>query len=140
MKTRARRGRVMSEINITPLTDIVLVLLIIFMITTPLIIQSGIKVKLPQAASGDVEQEKNLSVAILPNGDVCFEDRIMDLVKFKERLAVRLKQLPNTIVVVQGDRDAKYDHIVRVLDAAKQAGATKFSLGTDTRRRGADFR
>ena len=130
MKASAQRA-VMAEINITPLTDVVLVLLLIFMISTPMIIQSGIKVQLPQAVSSDPEQNKTMTVTILENGQVFFEEQMLNLEQFKTKFKARVGDQKDVVVIVNGDSRTKYDNVVRVLDIAKQAGATKFSLGTE---------
>ena len=113
----------MTEINITPFTDVVLVLLIIFMVTTPLILQSGIKVKLPQVQIAEVEENRNISLTIDAGGIVYLDGKIYDFDKLEQELVARVTNKPDSLIVVNADRDVKYDFVVRVLDIARQSGA-----------------
>lgn len=131
MRKVRKRGRVMSEINITPFTDVVLVLLIIFMIATPVLLQPGIKVELPKAKAAESNTEKNLTITISSGGEIYLDDQRMELGKLRYEVAVRLANKPNMAVIVKGDKDVKYDLVVKVIDAAKQSGAKKFALGVE---------
>jgi biopolymer transport protein ExbD len=133
MKQRIKREKLMAEINITPFTDVVLVLLIIFMITTPMLVQPGIKVKLPKAAAADTENDKPLEILIDSKGDVFLANKRLDggVADLKEKLTARLYNKPDTPVVVKGDKDVRYDVVIQVIDAAKQAGAKKFALAVE---------
>ena len=131
MKRPIKRGRVMSEINITPFTDVVLVLLIIFMIATPVLLQPGIKVELPKAKAADTNTEKNLSITVGSDGEIYVDDQRTEIGRLRYEIAVRLANKPNMSVIVKGDKDVKYDLVVKVIDAAKQSGAKKFALGVE---------
>ncbi|MFA6011726.1 MAG: biopolymer transporter ExbD [Desulfobacteraceae bacterium] len=131
MKKNVKRGRVASEINITPFTDVVLVLLIIFMIATPVLLQPGIKVELPKAQAADSNTEKNISITIGDNGEIYLDDQRMDIGKLKYEIATRLSKNPSMAVIVKGDKEVKYELVVKVIDAAKLSGAKKFALGVD---------
>src|SRR3989337_74900 len=84
MKRKMRRSRLMAEINITPFTDVVLVLLIIFMIATPFIYQSSMKVQLPQVSKSE-ETSRDIIITINAQGDVFLEDNKLDLESLKYR-------------------------------------------------------
>lgn len=133
MKKTAKRGRVMSEINITPFTDVVLVLLIIFMIATPALLQPGIKVELPKASAADANTEKNLNITIDGNGSIYLDESKIDADKLKFEITRRLSVKPDMAVVVKGSKDVKYDVVVKVIDTARLSGAKKFALGVDLR-------
>jgi biopolymer transport protein TolR len=124
----------MAEINITPFTDVVLVLLIIFMVTTPLILQSGIKVKLPQVQIAEVEENRNISITIDANGVAYVEGKAYALDALEKELVARVTNRPDSLIVLNADRDVKYDFVVRVLDIARQSGATKYALSTEIKR------
>src|SRR3989338_6892919 len=78
MNRRTRRSEIVAEINITPLTDVALVLLIIFMITTPLILQSSIKVNLPEAASGKpLTSTRQINITVSEDNSVYLDDKLV---------------------------------------------------------------
>ncbi|MFH1076257.1 MAG: biopolymer transporter ExbD [Pseudomonadota bacterium] len=131
MKKGAKRGRVMSEINITPFTDVVLVLLIIFMIATPALLQPGIKVQLPKAKAAENNADKSLNIIIGKDGEIYLDDQKIDIGRLKYEISVRISNKPDMAVIVKGDKDVKYDLIVKVIDAAKLSGAKKFALAVD---------
>ncbi|MGA2090053.1 MAG: biopolymer transporter ExbD [Endomicrobiales bacterium] len=124
----------MSEINITPFTDVVLVLLIIFMITTPMLVQPGIKIKLPKSQEAETDTEKHLTITIDSRGNVFLENKHIDIDRLKDRLLAKLYNHQDMPVVVKGDKEVKYDIVIKVIDIAKQAGAKKFALAVDLQR------
>lgn len=131
MRQPIKRGRIMAEINITPFTDVVLVLLIIFMVTTPLLVQPGIKVKLPKAQAAETDTDKTLNILIDARGEIFLDKRKMGIEDLKRELSLRVMSKPDIAIVVKGDKDVKYDSVVRVIDAAKQSGAKKFALAVE---------
>jgi biopolymer transport protein ExbD len=131
MKKQGQRRRMMSEINITPFTDVVLVLLIIFMIATPVILQPGIKVDLPKARAAEANTDKNITITIGQNGEIYLEDQRVEFAKLRYEIAQRLKDKPTMAVIVKGDKEVRYETVVKVIDAAKQSGAKKFALGVE---------
>jgi biopolymer transport protein TolR len=131
MKRKAKRGKIMSEINITPFTDVVLVLLIIFMIATPVLLQPGIKVELPKARAAESNTDKNLTITVGNAGEVYLDDQRTEIGRLRYEIAARLAAKPGMAVIVKGDKDVKYEWIVKVIDAAKQSGAKKFALGVE---------
>jgi len=133
MKRHSNRGKIMAEINITPLTDVVLVLLIIFMIATPVLLQPGIKVDLPKAKAAEANTEKNLTITISQNGEIYLDDQRVEFTRLKYEIAQRLRDNPGMAVIVKGDKEVRYETVVKVIDAAKQSGAKKFALGVELR-------
>jgi len=137
MNRRLRSQKLVSEINITPFTDVILVLLIIFMVTTPLIFRSSMRVQLPQAAQGE-EPPRNINIAIGANGEAALEDATynlrydLDVLKFK--LASLAKKSADSSITINGDRDVKYDFVVKVMDVAKLAGIKHIVLSTELKR------
>jgi biopolymer transport protein ExbD len=104
MRQPIKRGKLMAEINITPFTDVVLVLLIIFMITTPLLVQPGIKVKLPTAKSAENDTSKVITVLIDSSGNLFIGNRAFNLDSLKHELSLRLMNKPDQAVVVKGGK------------------------------------
>ncbi len=132
-RRRSRNG-VFSGINITPFTDVVLVLLVIFMIATPLLVQSGIKVNLPRAATAETEPEKTVTITIDSSGSVYLNRDKVALSGLKAALTKLLAGKTEAPVVIMGDRDVKYDVVIRVLETAKAAGVRRLSLGVELQR------
>jgi biopolymer transport protein TolR len=113
MKRRMGKSKLMSEINITPFTDVVLVLLIIFMIATPFIYQSSMKVQLPQGSSSD-EASRDIIVTIDAHGDVFLEDRKIDLDTLKYKIMALLRSKADAFVIINGDKNVRYDSVEAV--------------------------
>lgn len=134
MTRQIKRGRITSEINITPFTDVVLVLLVIFMITTPLMVHPGIKVKLPNASKAELEEGKTIILVIDSTGNVFMNDRKVEINDLKERLTASIANSPDSSVIVKADKEVKYDSVIKVIDAAKESGAKKFALGVELKK------
>jgi biopolymer transport protein ExbD len=130
MKLRRKRNIVTSEINITPFTDIVLVLLIIFMITTPMLMQSGIKVSLPKTQVADNEDISNIEVVIVKEGYVYIEGKQIHSSNIEDVVRELVVSQPDKSIVIKGDKDVQYEHIIQFMDKAKKAGTTRFALAT----------
>ena len=125
---------IMAEINITPLTDIFLVLLIIFMVTSSVMSQLGVDVKLPETGSGvSQSQEDGLVVTLLPDarmrvGDVTYGRD--DWNGVRQAISQELGRISSKLVVLEGDRNAFLGVAVKLMDEAKKAGAEKFAIAT----------
>ncbi|MDR1940993.1 MAG: biopolymer transporter ExbD [Endomicrobium sp.] len=137
MKKIDRRQKVVAEINITPFTDVILVLLIIFMITTPMLMQPGIKVNLPKTETTDVEDTKNIEVLISQDGYVYMEGKQIHESNIEATIQHLIAASPNKPIVIKGDKDVKYDAVMQFMDKAKKAGAVKFALAVDNLSSGA---
>jgi len=123
----------MAEINITPFTDVVLVLLIIFMIATPFIYQSSMKVQLPQVSKSE-ETSRDIIITINAQGDVFLEDKKLDLESLKYRLRVMVKNKPDTSVIINGDKNVKYDSVMQVMDVLARSGVKNPGLGIELKK------
>ena len=139
MKKRQRNSKLMAEINIAPFTDVILVLLIVFMVTTPLIYRSSIKIALPQVSSNQQPlQSKDINVSITSNGEVYMENQKynlkFDLDVFKFKLKHLMKTYNDPAIIINGDRNVKYDYVVQVIDAASKTGIKHLVLATEFKR------
>ena len=132
-QSRARAGLI-AGINITPLTDVVLVLLVIFMIATPLLIRSEIKVNLPRTAAADTAAQKTIVVTIDAAGNVYVDGSRVAMETLAPALSSTLKKRPNAPVIVMGDKDVRYDLVVRVLEIARTSGVGKLSLAVQVKK------
>src|SRR5262249_19920919 len=129
---------VFAEINITPLTDIFLVLLIIFMVTSSVIVnqnpssgaKAGLKVNLPTGSSADVKPaETDLSVAILADGRIVLAGNVVGEEELKKALEETKQRNPNTMVIVQADEGVAHGKVVQVMEMAKGAGLAQLAIG-----------
>lgn len=113
----------LSDINITPLLDLAFVLLIIFMITTPLM-EQGLRLQLPKSQVTDVAPDKRdlKMVEVNPAGDYYLETLPITLADLKKNLAEAFEQNPELVLVIRGDAEAAWGNIYDVLDGAKQLG------------------
>lgn len=123
----------MAEINITPFTDVVLVLLIIFMIATPFIYQSSMNVQLPQASKSE-ETTRDMIVTITAQGEVFLDNAKMDLRTLKGRLSAAVRSKPQTSVIINGDKNVRYDSVIQVMDVITQAGVRNPGLGIELKK------
>jgi len=119
-----------SEINITPLTDVILVVLIIFMITSPLLITGALKVKLPHASSSETTMNNDIQVYLNDKDQIFLDDKIVDITELPTELQADFVQKNNKEVIIKADKDAVYDDVVQLLNAIKNAGATKLLMAT----------
>jgi biopolymer transport protein ExbD len=133
MKRRKRRSKLMAEINITPFTDVVLVLLIIFMIATPFIYQSSMKVQLPKASKSE-ETSRDIIITINARGDVFLEDTKVDLETLKYKLMAMMRSKSDASVIVNGDKNVRYDSVIQVMDVLTQSGVKNPGLGIELKR------
>ncbi len=125
-----------SEINITPLTDIFLVLLIIFMVTSSVIVNSsngaraGLKVNLPQGGHADVvSQASDMSVAILQDGTLMLSGARVSAEELKKAFDDAKVKNADTLVVVQADESVPHGKVVEVMELAKGAGLGQLAIG-----------
>ncbi|MCC6335427.1 MAG: protein TolR [Myxococcales bacterium] len=129
---RGAPGRTtMSEINVTPMVDVMLVLLIIFMVTAPLI-QQGVKVNLPETKAAPVEStDKKLVVSIDANKKVFIGEAEVQLADLEEKLKANAKAQKDKELYLHADRDLPYGIVVDVMAAAQRAGVTNVGMITD---------
>jgi biopolymer transport protein TolR len=135
-KTR-NKHRAMAEINVVPYIDVMLVLLIIFMVTAPMLMQ-GVKVDLPIANADPVDNQDSepLIVSIKSSGELFLnlgsgEDQSLSLATIKQRVAVIMRRNPKKPVLVWGDRAVAYGEVVTLMTALQEAGAPSVGLVTE---------
>jgi biopolymer transport protein TolR len=133
MRRRTQTPKLMAEINITPFTDVVLVLLVIFMIATPFIYQSSMKVQLPQATKS-AETSRDVIIIINAEGEVFFQDARIDLDALKDKLKAMTQDNPDVSVIINGDKNVRYDAVIQVMDVLTQAGVKNPGLGIELKK------
>jgi len=122
----------LSEINITPLLDLAFVLLIIFVITTPLL-EKSMDLSLPHGGQTEKKMEKRdiANVEISSTGVFVLDKHRMPLPQMIAHLANAFKGNPNLVVYIRADKDSRYDLVAQVIDACQKNGITRYSLRTD---------
>jgi biopolymer transport protein ExbD len=125
-------GAIMAEINITPLTDIFLVLLIIFMVTSSVMSQQGVDVNLPAAsAQTSQNQPDGVIVTLLPGGELRVNSqKISGLDQVESALRQVFEKTKSRLVILEGDRQAFLGSAIEVMDRARKAGAAQFAIAT----------
>ena len=127
-------GRMITEINVTPLVDITLVLLIIFMVTTSYIVNPSIKVDLPKAASGSDQTRTTLAVTLTKEGRLYLNGDLADEAKVVEQIATELPKNPDLQAIIAADKVVPHGSVVHIIDLVKRAGVRKFAINVDSSR------
>ena len=122
-------GDIVAEINVTPLTDIFLVLLIIFMVTSTALTQQGTKVNLPRAASGGAEPS-GIIVTATADHRVELNGKPVPMEDLRTALETAFQKGAEHNVILQGDRNVVLEQAVQIMTIAKEAGAEKISIAT----------
>ena len=127
-------GSAMADINVTPLVDVVLVLLIIFMVTAPMM-QRGIDVDLPRTATQTAENEERLVVSVGKDGKVFIDDVQIPMEDLREQIQKRTAKMKNPdAVFLRADQKLEYGIVMQTMDQIKRAGVPTVGLVTETPR------
>jgi biopolymer transport protein TolR len=120
-------GAVMGDINVTPLVDVVLVLLLVFMVTAPMM-SRGIDVSLPVANQPDVSQEDRITVSVNARGAVYIGDQPVALALLEDQLRGRVQGLVTKVVYLRADQGLRYGKVIEVVDIMKRAGVEQIGF------------
>lgn len=129
LPSRAADRRVLSEINVTPLVDVMLVLLIIFMVTTPML-QRGTDVQLPQAQQSEVKEEDRITLTLTRDGRLYLDTQEIPRAALRVRL-IALARSRERVVHFRGDAQVPYGLVIEVMDALKAAGIETVGMITE---------
>ena len=120
-----------SQINVTPLVDVMLVLLVIFMVTAP-ILQQGVNVDLPQVAAGPLEgKDEQLVVVITRDGKVQLNDTPLKVDELGQKLTAIVRLQPDRAIYLRADKNVPYGKVVEVMAAVRNAGVRKLGMVTE---------
>ena len=129
--TTGGKGRGIVGINMTPMVDIMLVLLVIMMVSANFIVSQALKVDLPKAASGERSPPALAVVSIEANGSYGYNDEPVDEAGLEAKLKAIYAENPEINVIVSGDTHAEHGRVVHVLDLAKTLGITRFAIAVE---------
>ena len=124
-------GRMIVDINVTPLVDITLVLLIIFMVTASLIVNPGIKVDLPKAASGTETSKSTLALTLNKEGVLFLNGEKSDDSGVVRFIGSELPKNPQLQAIIAADKAVPHGDVIHVIDLVKRSGVHKFAISTD---------
>lgn len=122
-------GEGINDINITPFVDVVLVLLVIFMVATPIMVKDRLNINLPKTLTADVKNNMvSIGLAVTKEGQILFNGELLSDELFTERLhSIYLKE-PNTQFLISADADSKHRDVVKVIDMLKKNNLNSFAL------------
>jgi biopolymer transport protein ExbD len=126
-----RRRGIIAEINVTPLVDIMLVLLIIFMLTAHLIAKQAIEVELPRASNATTLKPTTIAVTLTSDGSLYLNDKPVTAAALRDQVAAAVAKDLKTQVVISGDKSVSHGRVVWVLDLVKSLGVTSFAIQID---------
>jgi biopolymer transport protein ExbD len=120
-----------SEINITPMLDVVFIMLIFFIVTATFIKEAGIEVNRPDAQTAVKQEKANILIAIGPNDDIWIDRRQVDIRSVRPNIERLHAENPQGSVVIQADKESKTDTLIQVMDASRQAGVYNVSIAAN---------
>jgi len=121
-----------GEIDLTPMLDVVFILLIFFIVTSVFVTEAGIEISKPQASTADPKSKDLILIAVSPEGDVWMDGEQVDQRFVRSRIELRLAEAPNSSVIIQGDRAATNEHVMAIMRAAREAEVTSISISTES--------
>jgi len=127
----ARKHRAEEEdasIDMTPMLDIVFIMLIFFIVTTSFVKEAGIEVNKPDASNATKQKSANIFIAINEDGDVWMDKREVDVERVRANIERMLAEQPTEVVIIQADEKAEHGKVVKVMDQVKAAGISRISV------------
>jgi biopolymer transport protein ExbD len=127
-----RGGQIISGINVTPLVDVVLVLLIILMVSSTYIVAQTLKVQLPKTKSTDGQADKPTTIVVSKTGQLMLDEKPASEADVTAKLKQVIAADPDANIVVSADKDTAHGQVVHIMDLCKEAGVTKFAINVQT--------
>jgi biopolymer transport protein ExbD len=117
-----------ATLDMTPMLDIVFILLIFFIVTTSFVKEAGIEVNKPKAANQSKQKSANIFIAVRDNGEIWLDKRVVDIERVAATIEKLLAEQPTDVVIIQADKKAEHGKVVQVMDAIKEAGIDRISI------------
>jgi len=133
MRRRLRsQTELITKVNVTPIIDVALVLVIILLVTAPMITATDLRIQLPQAHTRTAEDQRNVSITLGPDGDVRLDQKPVPTGKLRQALQARLAQpgSEDDLVIICADASVHYGKVNALLDEARHAGAKRLAIAT----------
>ena len=131
MRRRRARDRDASEVNLTPMLDVVFIMLIFFIVTASFVKEAGIDISRPPAATAERKERGNILIAITANDQIWIDRRRVDPRSLRANIERMHAENPQGSVVIQADKDSKNGLLVQVIDAARLAGVKNVALAAE---------
>ena len=131
MRRRRARKQTDSEVNLTPMLDVVFIMLIFFIVTASFVKEAGIEVSRPAAATAERKERGNFLIAITENDQIWMDRRQVDVRALRANIERLHAENPQGAVVIQADKDSRNGLLVQVMDAARQAGVFNVSIAAN---------
>jgi biopolymer transport protein ExbD len=131
MRRRLKRDEEETEVNLTPMLDIVFIMLIFFIVTASFVKEAGIDVNRPGAVTAERKERASILVALTEDGQVWIDKRQVDIRAVRANIERLRAENPEGSVVIQADKNSKNGILVKVMDAARQAGVQNVSISAD---------
>lgn len=122
--------KLLTIFSFASLTDIVLLLLIFFLLSSSFVFQPGVKVQLPKAETGEPQADRSLIITLTEQGAIFLNTERLEVPELGPKLAALLPQMPDQVVVLKADRTVSLQQTVQVIDIAKAVGVTRFLIAT----------
>ena len=131
-----KKKRPATEPDITPLIDVVFLLLIFFMLSTTFVSQTGIKIELPKSSAENIKKEKEeIRVDISKKGDVYFKGKKIGIKELRELFVKAAGESKESVVIIHADELSFHGKVVEIMDSAKSSGITKLAIATEPEKR-----
>ena len=136
MQASNSSGSIITSMQLAPLVDIALVLVIIFMVTAPILdVPSNLEVDLPKAATIEAKSEDNLTITLTPSGEIGLNEQVLSLPKLETALREMVAKHPNRLVLIRADKQVQHRQVLELLSIAKKSGAENLAIATVQRPR-----
>jgi biopolymer transport protein TolR len=131
-RRHAPRQELITRVNVTPIIDVALVLVIILLVTAPMLSVADLPVNLPPAHTREAENQRNVSITLSSGGHVAVDEEVVERASLRAKLAAKLRQPGNegVLVVVRADAGAPYSAVRELLAEARAAGAKRLAIAT----------
>ncbi|MDO2950380.1 ExbD/TolR family protein [Aeromonas simiae] len=133
MRRQPKRQRDEIQIDMTPMLDIVFIMLIFFIVTTSFVREAGLEVHRPEASQAKAQKSSSIMLAIGANGEIYLDRKAVDVERIKVSLARMLAEQPEASLVIQADERVAHGRVVRVMDEAKAAGIANIAVAVTPR-------